>query len=102
MKRLPQNRPPTHPGEMLLEEFIRPHKLSLAETARRLHISYPRLHEIVRARRGVTIDTALRLEALFGMDADFWLNLQRDWDLWHAMRSPLAKELATISGLSHA
>lgn len=102
MTRIPKNRPPTHPGEMLLEEFIQPHGLSLAETARRLHISYPRLHEIVRAKRGVTTDTALRLEALFGMDAGFWLNLQRDWDLWHAMRSPLAKELKEIAALAHA
>ena len=102
MRRLPKNRPPTHPGEMLFEEFIQPHQLSLAETARRLRISYPRLHEIVRGKRGVTIDTALRLEALFGMDADFWLNLQRDWDLWHALRSPLARELDEIPALAKA
>ena len=102
MSRLPENRPPTHPGEMLLEEFIRPYSLSLAETARRLRISYPRLHEIVHGKRGVTTDTALRLEALFGMDADFWLDLQRDWDLWHALRSPLARELEEIPSLASA
>ncbi len=102
MNRLPKNRPPTHPGEMLHHEFITPNGLSLAETARRLRISYPRLHEIVKGRRGVTIDTALRLERLFGMDADFWLNLQRDWDLWHALRSPLARELDEIPGLRRA
>lgn len=102
MNRLPANRPPTHPGEMLHHEFIVPNGLSLAETARRLRISYPRLHEIVKGRRGVTIDTALRLERLFGMDADFWLNLQRDWDLWHALRSPLARELDEIPELRRA
>lgn len=102
MNRLPKNRPPTHPGEMLLNEFIVPHGLSLAETARRLRISYPRLHEIVKGRRGVTIDTALRLQRMFEMDADFWLNLQRDWDLWHALRSPLAAELEAIPPLKRA
>ncbi|HEX8672024.1 MAG TPA: HigA family addiction module antitoxin [Longimicrobium sp.] len=102
MNRLPKNRPPTHPGEMLLNEFIAPHGLSLAETARRLRISYPRLHEIVKGRRGVTIDTALRLQRMFEMDADFWLNLQRDWDLWHALRSPLAAELEAIPALKRA
>lgn len=94
---LPTHRPPTHPGEMLVEEFIIPMGLSLAETARRLRISYPRLHEIVKGKRGVTTDTALRLEALFGMEAGFWLNLQRDWDLWHALRSPLTGELQHIT-----
>lgn len=96
MGRLPTDRPPTHPGEMLMGEFITPLNLSLAETSRRLHISYPRLHEIVKGKRGVTTDTALRLQSLFGMDADFWLNLQRDWDLWHALRSPLASDLKNI------
>jgi antitoxin HigA-1 len=93
--------PPTHPGAMLLEEFIQPHRLSLAETARRLRISYPRLHEIVHGKRGMTTDTALRLQALFGIEADFWLDLQRDWDLWHALHSPLAKELENILPLAH-
>jgi addiction module HigA family antidote len=102
MNRLPKNRPPTHPGEMLLSDFIVPHGLSLAETARRLRISYPRLHEIVKGRRGVTIDTALRLQRMFEMDADFWLNLQRNWDLWHALRSPLAEELEAIPALKRA
>ena len=87
---------------MLLEEFIQPHDLTLAETARRLRISYPRLHEVVHGRRGVTTGTALRLEALFGMDADFWLDLQRDWDLWHALRSPLVEELKEIPALASA
>ena len=98
----PNDRPPTHPGEMLLAEFIQPHGLSLAEGARRMRVPYGRLRTIVREKRGVTTDTALRLEALFGMDADFWLNLQRDWDLWHALRSPLASELEQIPSLAHA
>ena len=102
MTRLPKHRPPTHPGEMLLEEFIKPHGLSLAETARLLRISYPRLHDLVHGKRGVTTDTALRLQALFGMDADFWLNLQQSYDVWKALHSSLAKELEEIPRLALA
>ncbi len=92
-RRLPRNRPPTHPGEMLLEEFLKPMGLTQAELARRLGVSYPRLNEIVKGRRSVTPDTALRLSRVLGMSADFWLGLQQDWDLWHAMNSPEAKQI---------
>lgn len=85
--RLPKHRPPTHPGEMLLEEFVKPSGCTQVEVAERLGVSYPRLNEIIHGKRGITTDTALRLEKLFGMDADFWLNLQRDWDLWETTRS---------------
>lgn len=70
-RRLPENRPPTHPGEMLLEEFIKPLGLTQAELSRRLDVSYPRLNEIIKARRSVTTDTALRLSRVVGMSADF-------------------------------
>lgn len=72
---------------MLLEEFLKPLGMSQTELAQRLHVSYPRVNEIINGKRGVTPDTALRLERLFGMDADFWLNLQKAWDLWHAIHS---------------
>ena len=87
---VPTDRAPTHPGEMLTEEFLKPLGLSQLEAAKRLGVSYPRLNQIVKGRRGVTPDTALRLERLFGMDAQFWLNLQLAWDLYHAMHSPEA------------
>ena len=87
---LPKSRPPTHPGEMLNEEFILPLHLTQTDVAQRLGISHPRLNELVNGKRGVTADTALRLEALFGMSADFWLTLQLHWDLWHAQRSSAA------------
>ena len=83
-RRLPKHQPPTHPGEMLLEEFLKPLGMSQSAFARRLGISYPRLNEIVRGKRSVTPDTALRLAHVTGMSADFWLGLQQDWDLWHA------------------
>lgn len=92
-RRLPRNRPPIHPGEMLFEEFITPLDLTQAELARRLGVSYPRLNEIIKGRRSVTPDTALRLSRVLGMSADFWLGLQQDWDLWHAMNSPEAKQI---------
>ena len=92
-RRLPRSRPPTHPGEMLLEEFVKPLELTQTELSRRLGVSYPRLNEIIKRRRSVTPDTALRLSRVLGMSADFWLGLQQDWDLWHAMNSPEAKQI---------
>jgi addiction module HigA family antidote len=92
-RRLPRNRPPTHPGEMLFEEFVKPLNMTQAELSRRLGVSYPRLNEIIKGRRSVTPDTALRLSRVLGMSADFWLGLQQDWDLWHAMNSPEAKQI---------
>ena len=59
-------------------------------------MSYPRLSEIIHGKRGVTPDTALRLEQVFGMDAQFWINLQVNWDLYHARHSPKAREIQKI------
>src|SRR3989339_1527301 len=73
--------PAIPPGEMLLEEFLKPLGLGQAEAAGRLGISLNRLNEIVLGERGVTADTALRLGQLFGMSAQFWMRLQADWDL---------------------
>jgi len=92
-RRLPRHRPPTHPGEMLYEEFVKPLNLTQVKLAQRLGVSYPRLNEIVKGRRSVTPDTALRLSRVLGMPADFWLGLQLDWDLWHAMHNPEAKQI---------
>ena len=99
-RRLPTHRPPTHPGEMILEEFLKPLDLTQAELARHLGVSYPRLNEIVKGRRSVTPDTALRLSRVLGMSPDFWLGLQQDWDLWHAMKSPEAKEILRLEPIS--
>lgn len=101
-RRIPTHRPPTHPGEMLLEEFLKPLGISQSAFAMRLGISFPRLNEIIRGKRGVTPDTALRLARVLGMSADFWLGLQQDWDLWHAMRSKQAAAIAELKPLRHA
>lgn len=98
-RRQPRHRPPTHPGEMLREEFLVPLVITQSELAARLGVSFPRLNEIVRGKRGVTPDTALRLARVVGMSADFWLGLQQDWDLWHAMRSDRAAEIERLKPL---
>jgi len=97
--RLPANRPPTPPGEMLLEEFIKPLGITQSELAVCLGISFPRLNELIRGKRSMTPDTALRLERVVGMSADFWLGLQVDWDLWHAMRGENATQIAKLAPL---
>ena len=84
---------------MLLEEFIKPHGITQSQLAVRLGISFPRLNEIVHCKRSVTPDTALRLAQVVGMSADFWLGLQLDWDLWHAMRGSGATEIAQLEPL---
>ena len=80
-------RPPTHPGEMLLEEFLKPLGMSQADAARKMRISSHRLNELIRRKRDVTVETALRLADLLGTSPEFWLNLQTTWDLWHAYRA---------------
>jgi antitoxin HigA-1 len=96
MTRLPTDRPPTHPGEMLLEEFVRPLGIKQTELAEWIGVSYPRLNELIHGKRSLTPDTALRLEQVFGMTAQFWLNLQLAWDLYEARRSPAAREIRKI------
>ena len=93
---LPKNRPPTHPGEMLLEEFLKPMNMTQTELAQRIHVSFPRVNEIVNGKRGITPDTALRLARLFRTTPEFWLNGQRNWDLWHALQSDTAAALTAI------
>lgn len=93
---LPTHRPPTHPGEMLLEEFLKPLGISQHAFAQQLGVSFPRLNEVVRGKRGVTADTALRLERVLGMSAEFWMNLQAGWDLWHATRSPEGRKITKL------
>jgi len=97
--RVPTHGPPTHPGEMLLEEFLKPLGMTQTELAHQIGVSYPRINELIHAKRGVTPDTALRLERLFGMEAQFWLNLQLTWDLYHAIHSPAAEEIQKIKRL---
>jgi addiction module HigA family antidote len=75
------SRAPVHPGEMLREEFMKPLGISMNALALELHVPVTRIGEIVHERRGITADTALRLARHFGTSADFWMNLQKDYEL---------------------
>jgi addiction module HigA family antidote len=84
MVRIPTSREPTHPGEMLLEEFLTPMGLTQRELADGIHVPYQRVNELVNGKRGMTPHTALRLAKFLGTTADVWMNLQLRWDLYHA------------------
>lgn len=87
MVRVPTTRTPTHPGEMLLEEFLTPMGISQKDLAVNIEVPYRRINEIVNGRRGITPSTALRLAKFFEMSADFWMNLQLRWDLYFAQQA---------------
>ncbi len=95
MIRVPTHRTPTHPGEMLLEEFLIPMGLTQQDLANAIRVPYQRVNELINGRRGMTPSTALRLEKFFGMSASFWLNLQLRWDLYFAQEKE-KKELDVI------
>lgn len=84
MVRIPSDRSPTHPGEMLLEEFLIPLGITQRDLADAIHVPYQRVNEIVNGRRGVTPSTALRLAKYFGNTPGFWMNLQLRYDLYEA------------------
>jgi addiction module HigA family antidote len=99
MIRIPTHRAPTHPGEMLLEEFLKPMGLTQRDLAVAIHVPYQRVNEIVNGRRGITPSTALRLAKFFGVSPDFWMNIQLRWDLYFAKQSE-DDNLKTIKPLS--
>ena len=90
MSRVPSHQEPTHPGEMLVEEFLKPMGLNQRDLATAIHVPYQRVNELVNGRRGVTPSTALRLAKFFGMTPGSWMNLQVRWDLYHAERDESA------------
>lgn len=79
--------PNIHPGEVLLEEFLRPHGISQNRAARDMCVPPRRINEIVHGKRGVSADTALRLARYFGTSERFWMGLQADYDLEEARRA---------------
>ena len=95
MVRIPTDGPPTHPGEMLLEEFLSPMGLSQRDLADGICVPYQRVNELVNGRRGITPATALRLAKYFGTTPDLWMNLQLRWDLFHAQAAE-ARDLGRI------
>jgi addiction module HigA family antidote len=101
-RRIPTHRPPTHPGEILLEDFLKPLGLTQTRLAELIGVHYPRVNEIVNGKRGITPDTALRLSRLFGTTPEFWLNGQLECDLYAAIHSARAKEIRKIKPLKTA
>ncbi len=92
---LPENRISTHPGEILLEEFLNPLGLSQVSFAAHLGIPVQRINEIVRGKRGVTPDTAWLFSQALGTTPEFWLNLQTNYDLaTHRPKHPVTRILA--------
>ena len=100
MIRVPTNRTPTHPGEMLLEEFLIPMNITQRELAKAIHVPYQRINDLVNGRRGATPSSALRLAKFFGNSPDFWMNLQLRWDLYFAQQSE-SKVIETIQPYNH-
>lgn len=92
---------PIHAGEILLEEFMQPYKLSQNALAKALHVAPRRINEIVNSKRAITTDTALRLAKFFGNSAEFWMNLQNRYDLEIA-RDLLSKKIDSEVELYHA
>ncbi len=83
-----------HPGEILQTEFMQPLGLTAYRLAKDIHVPAPRVGDIVRGKRAVSADTALRLGKYFGLPAQFWLNLQNEYDLRRAAKSPALKRIA--------
>lgn len=97
VRAMTEHLPPIHPGEILLEEFLKPMELSQYRLAKSTHVSPRRINEIVQGKRAISADTALRLGRYFGTTAEFWLNLQARYDLEvaaDALGDRLAKEVA--------
>jgi addiction module HigA family antidote len=83
---LPKNRPPTPPGEMLLEEYLKPRGLTQVELAARMGVPIQRVNTIVNGKRGITAETSILLSEALNTSPEIWMGLQSDNDLWHALR----------------
>ncbi len=93
---------PIHPGEILREEFLAPLEMSANALAMALHVPAPRINDIVRERRAITPDTALRLARYFDTSAQFWLNLQSAFDLKRAESESAARIAEEVRPLQRA
>lgn len=91
---------PVTPGEVLEKKFLKHHDISQTDLAKSLHITRRRIHEILRGKRAITPDTALRIAKLFGTEPEYWMNLQVKIDLWNAGRDkkaiPVLKKIKTL------
>ncbi len=90
---MPKNAALIHPGEILQTEFMKPMGLTAYRLAKDIRVPAPRVGDIVRGKRAISADTALRLGIYFGLPAQFWLNLQNEYDLRRAAASPALRRL---------
>ena len=81
---LPENREPTHPGEILIEEFLIPKKITQVELARQMKVPVQRINTLIAGKRNISPETAILLSGVFGTTPDFWMNLQMQYDLYFA------------------
>jgi addiction module HigA family antidote len=84
---VPKNRRPTHPGEILLEEFLRPMELSQLELARRMGVPIQRVNTLINGKRDMTAETAILLSSVLKTSSEFWMNLQVAYDLYEAQQT---------------
>jgi antitoxin HigA-1 len=94
--RVPKHRLPSHPGEILLKDFLEPMGISQRELADAIYVPYQRINEVVNQKRGITPSTAVRFAKFFGNNSEFWLNPQQNWELYHVLKEE-EEELKTIA-----
>jgi antitoxin HigA-1 len=83
---IPKNRPPTHPGEILFEEFLKPLNITQVEFAKAIGIPIKRVNTIINGKRGITAETAIHFAKKLNTTPEFWMNLQNAWDLFEAAK----------------
>jgi antitoxin HigA-1 len=98
--RIPKYRPPSHPGEILLKDFLEPMGISQRQIADAIHVPYQRINEVVNQKRGITPSTAVRLAKFFGNSSEFWLNLQQNWELYYVLKEE-EEEVKTITQFNY-
>ena len=81
--KIPKYRPPSHPGEILRQDFLEPMGLTQTQLSDAIHVPFQRINELINEKRGITPSTALRLSKFFGNSSQFWLNLQNNWELYY-------------------
>ncbi len=102
MMRIPTNRAPTHPGQILLNDFLNPLGLTQRALADAIHVPFQRVNDLVNGRRGVSPETALRLAKYFSTSPDFWMNLQLRRDMYFAQNkeAEILKDIKPVNALS--
>jgi addiction module HigA family antidote len=97
--RIPTNQPPIHPGEILLEEFIKPYGITPTELSKKIGISYEQINAVINGKKGMNTEMALCLSQLFGTSPELWLNGQMKWDIWHLLHGNSVNHLKNIKPL---